>query len=64
MTKQRMDEIRGLANGAWGVSGKERDALAECLDEIERLQKELKKANRLPDSMQEAFNSGDGSYKP
>ena len=38
--------------------------LTRAADEIERLGKELADAKRLPDSMAEAFNSGDGSYKP
>lgn len=64
MTPERIAEIRKLASSEWQVIGTENAALRECLDEIDRLQKELKKANRLPDSMLEAFNSGDGSYKP
>lgn len=36
----------------------------DAADEIERLRKALKEKSCLPDSIQEALNSGDGTYRP
>lgn len=39
-------------------------ALKNAADTIAKLRADLEAAKRLPDSMQQAFNSGDGSYHP
>lgn len=62
-----LDEIERLENIAT-IQAKQIEHLREARDAEAVLRKKaedkLKNAKRLPDSMREAFNSGDGSYRP
>lgn len=66
--KKEADEIRRALNfnsGLWPQRlGNAERALLDAIREIERLEKQLAEKRALPQSIQEALNSGDGSYRP
>lgn len=61
--KTRFEE---LMDESWDYheNGKDACAFEKLHSAVAELSQQVENSKRLPDSMQQAFNEGDGSYKP
>ena len=57
------DIIPGTPTVTW-ADRENLDLIERLLTRIENLEREVRVMNTLPDSIKEALNSGDGTYRP